>query len=78
MPELPEVEVLKKSLSRLISNTKINKIKIKNKNLRYKITKSFQKKLKNNFISRITRRSKYIIFELQNKDRLLIHLGMSG
>ena len=78
MPELPEVEVLKKSLSRLISNTKINKIKIKNKNLRYKITHSFQKKLKNNFIYKITRRSKYIIFDLKNKDRLLLHLGMSG
>ena len=39
MPELPEVEVVKESLSRTITGKKIKKVSIKNRNLRYKIKK---------------------------------------
>ncbi len=41
MPELPEVEVVKESLSRTITGKKIKKVSIKNRNLRYKIKKRF-------------------------------------
>jgi len=37
MPELPEIEILKKSLNQNIKSAKITKIKINNRNLRYKV-----------------------------------------
>ena len=77
MPELPEIEVTKRSLFKKINNAKIIDIKINNKNLRYKIPRNFYKNLLNQKILNITRRSKYLIFYFKKKI-LLVHLGMSG
>ena len=77
MPELPEIEIVKRSLFKKINKAKIVNVKIKNKNLRYKITHSLSKKLANEKILKISRRSKYLIFHFKNK-LLLVHLGMSG
>ena len=77
MPELPEIEIVKRSLFKKINKAKIVNVKIKNKNLRYKITHSLSKKLVNEKILKISRRSKYLIFHFKKK-LLLVHLGMSG
>jgi formamidopyrimidine-DNA glycosylase len=77
MPELPEIEVTKRSLFKKINTAKIIDIKIYNKNLRYKITNTFSKNLVNQKILKISRRSKYLIFHFKKK-LLLAHLGMSG
>ena len=77
MPELPEIEIVKRSLFKKINKAKIIKVKINNKNLRYKIPQTFSKKLINEKILKISRRSKYLIFHFKNK-LLLVHLGMSG
>ena len=77
MPELPEIEIVKRSLFRTINKTKIIGVKINNKNLRYKIPHTFSKDLKGKKILKITRRSKYLIFHFK-KNLLLAHLGMSG
>tara|TARA_Y100000590_G_scaffold456205_1_gene606350 strand:+ start:568 stop:1431 length:864 start_codon:yes stop_codon:yes gene_type:complete len=77
MPELPEIEVVKRSLFKMINKARIKDIKINNKNLRYKINSSFSEKLINNKILKVSRRSKYLIFHFNDKI-LLIHLGMSG
>ena len=45
MPELPEIEIVKRSLHKMINNAKIIDIKVSNKNLRYKIPTSFSKNL---------------------------------
>jgi len=78
MPELPEVEVVKQSLDRKIKFQKINKVVVRNRNLRFKIPKNFEFFLKNKKINKISRRSKYLIFHLNNKTFFIIHLGMSG
>ena len=78
MPELPEVEVVKESLSRTITGKKIKKVSVKNRNLRIKIQKNFEAKLKKNSIKKVKRFSKYIILELNNEKFCVIHLGMSG
>ncbi len=78
MPELPEVEVVKKSLSRNITNFIIKKITINNGNLRYKIKKKFFHKIIDQKVVFIARRSKYILIELDNKKTILVHLGMTG
>ena len=77
MPELPEVEIVKRSLFKMINKAKIIDIKINNKNLRYKIPSTFSKRLIGEKILTISRRSKYLIFFFKKK-LLLIHLGMSG
>ena len=77
MPELPEVEIVKRSLVKTINKAKIIEIKIKNKNLRYKISGKICKYLINQQIINISRRSKYLIIHFKNFF-LLIHLGMTG
>ena len=77
MPELPEIEIVKRSLFKKINKAKIIDIKINNKNLRYRIPSTFSKHLIGEKILRISRRSKYLIFHFKKKF-LLVHLGMSG
>ena len=77
MPELPEIEIVKRSLFKMINKAKIIDIKINNKNLRYKIPNTFCRSLNNERILKISRRSKYLIFHFKKK-LLLAHLGMSG
>ena len=77
MPELPEIEIVKRSLFKMINKAKILSVEIKNKNLRYKIPKDFSKQLIGQKILKISRRSKYLIFHFREK-LLLAHLGMSG
>lgn len=77
MPELPEVEIVKRSLLRIANKAKIKDIKVLNKKLRYKISNDFSEQLINEKIIKITRRSKYLIFHFKEKI-LLLHLGMTG
>ena len=78
MPELPEVEIVKRSLKNKVKYKKIKKIIISNRNLRFKIQKNFEKFLKGKSIINVSRFSKYIILTLDNYNYCLIHLGMSG
>ena len=78
MPELPEVEVVKRSLEIAINNVKIKDIKIKNRNLRYKVDKNKIKKLVGLKILDIKRRSKYLLFHFEKNILMLVHLGMTG
>ena len=77
MPELPEIEIVKRSLSKMINKSKIIDVKINNRNLRYKIPKTFSRDIIGEKILKISRRSKYLIIHFKNKI-LLLHLGMSG
>ena len=61
MPELPEVEVVKRSLERNILNLIIKKVKIKDANLRYKVDKIGLSKLIGKKITKVRRRSKFLI-----------------
>ncbi len=78
MPELPEVEIVKKSLIKKIKSRKIKQVIVRNSNLRFKLKKNFRKKLESNKINNIFRVSKYIVFELSDKSYCIFHLGMSG
>ena len=78
MPELPEVEVVKRSLKNHILNLTIRKVVINTNKLRYSIDrKKFKKILKRKFVS-INRRSKYLLLNLDKNLSILIHLGMTG
>ncbi len=78
MPELPEVEIVRKSLDKKIRQKKVKKVIIRNKNLRIKIPNNFKKFLENKKIDKVSRFSKYLIINLTNNKFCLIHLGMSG
>ena len=77
MPELPEIEIVKQSLDKNIKFEKIKKVVVSNRNLRFKIPKNFEIVLKNKIISKISRKSKYLILHLEDI-YCVIHLGMSG
>ena len=78
MPELPEVEVVKRSLKRKILNSIIKKVQIKDYKLRYKVEKEIGNKLTGKKIKNIKRRSKFLIFEIDKSYLMLVHLGMTG
>ena len=78
MPELPEVEIVKRSLKNKVNYKKIKKIIITNRDLRFKIQKNFENLLEGRSITNVSRFSKYIILTLDNLNHCLIHLGMSG
>ena len=78
MPELPEVEVTRRTLLKFIENKVIKNIKINNPNLRFKIPANFKKNVTGQKIINVLRRSKYILIYLQNGYVMIAHLGMSG
>ena len=78
MPELPEVEVVRQSLDKMIKRKRVKKVIIRNRNLRFKIPSNFEDFIKNQKIIKVDRFSKYLILHLSNATYCLIHLGMSG
>ena len=78
MPELPEVEIVKQSLNKSITGKIIKDILIKNRNLRFKIPKNFEKNILKKKINKVDRFSKHLILKFEDSSNLMIHLGMSG
>ncbi len=78
MPELPEVEIVRQSLNKSITGKIIKSILIKNRNLRFKIPKNFEKKIVKKKIIKVDRFSKHLILKFEDNSNLMIHLGMSG
>ena len=78
MPELPEVEVVKRSLNNKIQKLVIEGIKVRDEKLRYRINKNELKILLGLKIIKILRRSKFLLFVLEKNIVMLVHLGMTG
>ena len=78
MPELPEVEIVRQSLDKIIRQKKVKKVIIRNKNLRIKLPNNFKKFFEKKKIYKVSRFSKYLIIYLPKEEFCLIHLGMSG
>ena len=78
MPELPEVEVVKRSLTRKVQNLIIQKVNIKDSKLRYHIDKNKFRKITGLRIKKIERKSKFLLFFLNKNFIMMVHLGMTG
>ena len=79
MPELPEVELVVKSLDKLVKNRKIIIAELLRERLApFNSPEDFSAKLKNATIAGVHRRGKHILFELDNGQTLIAHLRMSG
>ena len=78
MPELPEVEVVKRSLKKKLINLLIKKVDINTYKLRYTVDRKKFNKIVNKKVLSISRRSKYILINLQKNLTIIAHLGMTG
>ena len=78
MPELPEVEVVKRSLANKIQNSIVKAVKINDGRLRYRVNKNKIEKIIGLRIKKISRRSKFLLFFFNNNIVMLVHLGMTG
>lgn len=78
MPELPEVETIRRELDKSIRNKIIDSVLLCRKDLRIKFPDRFSEKLIGRKILSVSRRAKYLLIELNDKNILVIHLGMSG
>ncbi len=79
MPELPEVETIRRELEGKIGHKKIVEVEVRGKKIVKTNLKEFIGVLKGNQFSKIDRRGKLLIFNLKTKDKfLLVHLKMTG
>jgi formamidopyrimidine-DNA glycosylase len=79
MPELPEVEVIRRQIYKIVKNRTIKKIEIMDSRVIKGITPAeFKKQLVGKKITELSRRAKYLIFNLSSGKILLVHLGMAG
>ena len=78
MPELPEVEVVKRSLTNKVQNLIIKEVKINDGRLRYIVNKNQTRKIIGLKIEKIKRRSKFLLFFFNKNIVMLVHLGMTG
>ena len=78
MPELPEVETVKRGLEEFIINESIKEVYLSKFSLRFPWPKDFVSKIVGKKIISIKRRAKYIIIGLSDNYSIIAHLGMSG
>lgn len=78
MPELPEVETVRRGLEPVMAGNQIVAADIRRPDLRWPLPVDMRDRLEGAHILRLTRRSKYILAELDTGETLIIHLGMSG
>jgi formamidopyrimidine-DNA glycosylase len=78
VPELPEVEYARRRLQRAMAGTRIQRVVVRRRKLRYALPADFARRLEGQAVRAVLRRAKYLLLELSSGDRLLMHLGMSG
>lgn len=78
MPELPEVETVRRGLEPWLSGARIETVELKRKDLRFPFPKGMAKALEGKTIEGVGRRAKYLLFRLSSGQTLLSHLGMTG
>ena len=78
MPELPEVETVRRGLQPVMEGSKIVKAEARRKDLRFPFQKDFIARLEGQTVTGLGRRAKYLMADLTSGDVLLMHRGMSG
>jgi len=78
VPELPEVETIRRTLLPRVVGRRIADVEVREPRLRRRIPPSFAARLVGQRIDGIERRAKYLLFRLASGDAMVAHFGMSG
>jgi formamidopyrimidine-DNA glycosylase len=78
MPELPEVETVRRGLQPVMEGSRIVRAEARRKDLRFPFQEDFVARLEGQTVTGLGRRAKYLMADLGSGDVLLMHLGMSG
>jgi formamidopyrimidine-DNA glycosylase len=78
MPELPEVETVRRGLAPVLSGHRFVKVEQRRKDLRFPLPERFAERLTGRLVKRLDRRAKYILIHLDHAEVLAVHLGMTG
>jgi formamidopyrimidine-DNA glycosylase len=78
MPELPEVETVRRGLAPAMEGARIQRVELRRADLRFPFPSRFSERLKGARIRSVSRRAKYLLCELETGWTILMHLGMSG
>jgi formamidopyrimidine-DNA glycosylase len=78
MPELPEVETVRRGLAPVMLGARIDKVVLRRADIRFPFPASFERRLTGRRIVDMSRRAKYLLFRLDSDETLIAHLGMSG
>ncbi|MCR9242595.1 MAG: bifunctional DNA-formamidopyrimidine glycosylase/DNA-(apurinic or apyrimidinic site) lyase [Rhodobiaceae bacterium] len=78
MPELPEVETVRRGLEPSMEGQVIDSLEVRRPNLRFPFPKGFSRKVSGQKVTGLSRRAKYLLIHLDSGQVLLSHLGMSG
>jgi formamidopyrimidine-DNA glycosylase len=78
MPELPEVETVRRGLAPTMVGARIDRVEMRRPDLRFPFPERFVERLTGRTILALRRRAKYLLGELDSGETLVMHLGMSG
>ena len=78
MPELPEVETVRRGLAPVMEGFVFDRIQLNRPDLRFPFAEGFIDRIQETTLTRLTRRAKFLQAELSSGERLFMHLGMSG
>jgi formamidopyrimidine-DNA glycosylase len=78
MPELPEVETVRRGLLPAMEGKRIVRVETRRKDLRFPFPANFNQRLEGARVKAVGRRAKYLVGELSTGEALIMHLGMTG
>ena len=78
MPELPEVETVRRGLQPVMEGARIVSVETRRPDLRFPFPPNFAERLSGKKIVSLGRRAKYLTAEIESGPMLICHLGMSG
>ena len=78
MPELPEVETVRRGLEPVLVGRAFRRVEQRRADLRFPLPKQFAKRLEGRKVEALDRRAKYLLARLDNGEVLVVHLGMTG
>jgi len=78
MPELPEVETVRRGLEPALSGARLVRVEARRPDLRFPLPEGFVQRLTGARVLGLRRRAKYLLIDLDRDETLVSHLGMSG
>ncbi|MBV9290356.1 MAG: bifunctional DNA-formamidopyrimidine glycosylase/DNA-(apurinic or apyrimidinic site) lyase [Hyphomicrobiales bacterium] len=78
MPELPEVETVKRGLEPVVTGARMERVELNRGDIRFPFPPRMRERLAGRRVLKLGRRAKYLLFHLDSGETLIAHLGMSG